>query len=895
MPATIKTSNLPVLPAATEVLANNEEGGTVSTGRLGLARLAVLLAASEGPSYSLKADLAADLDWPAGSLGKVYGDIAANNGVYEKAGDAGAGDWNTRLGDLPAGIDFSPVLDRLGNLEAQGPVYAATSTALGNGTFIAPSNIPAASGLTAGMTVVFIPHLTSSAYNNQSRLQLLDADGGTLPTVGLRTDDGGAWIGDGALIQNRPYVLHYDGTWFKVVGEVARQAMAATDASVAALDARVTSVEAAGAIAFSNIGGAGDTYIVDAPLDRTTLRDGTERRIIGFVPDRPNTPNTVQTYVEIRGDASAVRTRIVTADGVNPPTGSLLAGKEYLLRWIGGTIYLNLTLDELTLASAIDANKVNALLADYPPQRTRLGGDHRVPARLAAALSRDVKTRTDPFGITFDWAYYLTHENVYQRPVVKPVAGKARFLTSVLRAGEQFPIEIEAGASALFFLDGAAADLPGWRGADIPAGAGRQNLEVTGPALVWIYKYDDGSVMLQLSEGVLTIEAPQTSIVWDRTIAAVGQSRADYMMTQSGLFSVQKLMKEQGISENIRFVKMGKGSTGLIPGNGSAGDQMLPGGTTLGPVGDEAVARLRYAIETEGAPVPTGIFYKWSTADGNWAGKAVPASRSVIIHTTYTTYLAYMTGFIAAIRNADYGLANGSADDIAMKAMTFWLVPGGSRDSSFAGDTGNQIILEAQLACAAADGNFPVAYDDKQYRSSPGDVHNQDSDHVAAGEVMAEFLHNEIWAGDNYLQPEYVDGSINQISSREVQFTIRYFWNYPIGELMKHPLLTNRYLAPEGLAIISGDYTSGRVDTSTNTEDTALENLPVPISHIAAASATGTGDFREKVFTVTTSEDLPSKYRLTLGYGMYNVFAGTDWRDSRDRIVKSFVTLPYTP
>ncbi len=53
-------------------------------------------------SYETRAQLYADLAWPADSIGRVFGDAtAAYIGVYKKSGASGAGSW-AKIGELPA-------------------------------------------------------------------------------------------------------------------------------------------------------------------------------------------------------------------------------------------------------------------------------------------------------------------------------------------------------------------------------------------------------------------------------------------------------------------------------------------------------------------------------------------------------------------------------------------------------------------------------------------------------------------------------------------------------------------------------------------------------------------------------------------------------------------------
>lgn len=94
----IATPELPLATDLDDVLGNNA-GNTV---RVSMARLASLVGTMIGPAYKTRATLLGELDWPAGSIGSVWGDAnEAFNGTYIKTGGAGSGSW-TRIGDLPA-------------------------------------------------------------------------------------------------------------------------------------------------------------------------------------------------------------------------------------------------------------------------------------------------------------------------------------------------------------------------------------------------------------------------------------------------------------------------------------------------------------------------------------------------------------------------------------------------------------------------------------------------------------------------------------------------------------------------------------------------------------------------------------------------------------------------
>lgn len=94
----ISTANLPSSNLIDSIVGNFQGGTRI----IAIERLVSLVAALMGPSYATRAQLNADLAWPAGSIGYVRGDTAAINGVYKKTGNSGAGNW-ARIGDLPSG------------------------------------------------------------------------------------------------------------------------------------------------------------------------------------------------------------------------------------------------------------------------------------------------------------------------------------------------------------------------------------------------------------------------------------------------------------------------------------------------------------------------------------------------------------------------------------------------------------------------------------------------------------------------------------------------------------------------------------------------------------------------------------------------------------------------
>ncbi|UFS63850.1 serine hydrolase [Paracoccus denitrificans] len=93
----VTSINLSLTNLADEVLVNFQG----STRRMLFERLIAMLMGQIGPTHPTRAELLADLDWPAGAQGTVYDDPnPALNGTYRKSGVFGGGSW-IRTGDLP--------------------------------------------------------------------------------------------------------------------------------------------------------------------------------------------------------------------------------------------------------------------------------------------------------------------------------------------------------------------------------------------------------------------------------------------------------------------------------------------------------------------------------------------------------------------------------------------------------------------------------------------------------------------------------------------------------------------------------------------------------------------------------------------------------------------------
>ncbi|MBN9471658.1 MAG: hypothetical protein J0J10_23090, partial [Bosea sp.] len=96
----VRSTNLPAVSSAIELVVNYELGPSRATGRMPIASARQLLMAAVAPPVAFVSELT--LNWPAGVETRVYGEAnPSSNGVYLKTGASGAGSW-TRIGALPA-------------------------------------------------------------------------------------------------------------------------------------------------------------------------------------------------------------------------------------------------------------------------------------------------------------------------------------------------------------------------------------------------------------------------------------------------------------------------------------------------------------------------------------------------------------------------------------------------------------------------------------------------------------------------------------------------------------------------------------------------------------------------------------------------------------------------
>ena len=136
----VKTISLPAISQIDSVIGNRDG----STGLIPFANLAAQVRGNVGPSYETVAELNADLDWPSGSLGIVYGEGDETDGLYQKAGASGAGYWS-RIGAHQLNL----IID--GAQSAQTAAAASAAAALASEGNASDSADAAASSETAAM------------------------------------------------------------------------------------------------------------------------------------------------------------------------------------------------------------------------------------------------------------------------------------------------------------------------------------------------------------------------------------------------------------------------------------------------------------------------------------------------------------------------------------------------------------------------------------------------------------------------------------------------------------------------------------------------------------------------------------------------------------------------
>lgn len=211
----VRTPNLTEVSVADEVIANRA-GSTVLVPVDSLAaQLAAsgpiadaISAAGTGPAYETRAQLYADLNWKAGSVGRVYGDSTeAYRGVYVKLGSSGSGSW-LRIGPLPGG-DTSGMQAEIDAVEA-GLAAETTARIKGDIRRLNPvaGTANAITGTVNGTLSAFdLFLLVPNAGNNTGAVTLNINGTGAFPLI----DEDGQPLVANALDSGRAYILRASG------------------------------------------------------------------------------------------------------------------------------------------------------------------------------------------------------------------------------------------------------------------------------------------------------------------------------------------------------------------------------------------------------------------------------------------------------------------------------------------------------------------------------------------------------------------------------------------------------------------------------------------------------------------------------------------------------------
>jgi len=172
MPAGVTSTNLPEA-SVIDTLVGNRAGSTVM---IDPARLAQQLSLDAiVVNLETRALLFADLAWPEGARGAVWGDpTEALRGVYLKAGASGAGSWS-RIGDLPQTSLSAAQLASKAARDA--PIITLQSS--GNAT-AQTAALPAGVTLTQGLMVLLFSDSTNSGAMTLNGLPILRPTGGAL-------------------------------------------------------------------------------------------------------------------------------------------------------------------------------------------------------------------------------------------------------------------------------------------------------------------------------------------------------------------------------------------------------------------------------------------------------------------------------------------------------------------------------------------------------------------------------------------------------------------------------------------------------------------------------------------------------------------------------------------
>lgn len=296
-------------------------------------------------AYETRAQLYADLNWPAGSIGRVFGDSnSAYIGVYKKSGSSGSGSWS-KIGNLPVGdiAGLQSQADELEDTKADKAAFDALlsdveeledtkadlslvttvgnravlplASSAGTATAYTATLATAPSEIINGMVFSWIPHVASG---DDPTLQI-----NAFTAANILMADGSA-IKAGDLRGSVRYLLSVVSGQFRVISaaEVTAALAAAGVSAMPGMSPRRTKAVIETAVSFIPLTVTGDStpdaLVATVPdaLSGITLTNGS---LLVFVPTAANTGAAT---ITVKGVVRNLR----DADGLSLGAGVLQAG-----------------------------------------------------------------------------------------------------------------------------------------------------------------------------------------------------------------------------------------------------------------------------------------------------------------------------------------------------------------------------------------------------------------------------------------------------------------------------------------------------------------------------------------------------------------------------------------
>jgi hypothetical protein len=300
MNAPIRTSNIPLGTVLGEFIGNEVVGDTKSIRRytrqsvIGpLETIVNSFVAGGGVIFTTKAQANSTLSYNANVMAWVIQDpVAGNNGVYQKSGASGTGNW-TRLASLPYSF------------------YRATNAGAGSANAIVASNTqPIAS---EDALVVF--NITDA---NTSSTVTVALNGGAPLTIKTASDNSPAI---GGFVPNMLVAGYIDGAEFRMISDQASSAIqAAAEAAQAAAESAVSDAQDA---ADAAVGATGITlFATKSAAEATTIPSSTKHLSLAGL----TTPGVGPWRVAVRVASEPAHTAKLRSTDRYLPNGSTDSG-----------------------------------------------------------------------------------------------------------------------------------------------------------------------------------------------------------------------------------------------------------------------------------------------------------------------------------------------------------------------------------------------------------------------------------------------------------------------------------------------------------------------------------------------------------------------------------------